>query len=258
MSASFLNKSTSAGKKTAAWWTRLIAISLWVVVGFAAAQLILTGFILLLDHLGVPLRAYNQALLNTMFAASVYLLTLIIVLGVPWWLKKRSTTKAELGLTRLPSWLDIGLSLPAFFLYFLLTAILSLAAVALIPGYDGAQPQEIGFNQLTNYTEYTLAFLTLVILAPLAEEVIFRGYLYGKLRKTASIWLALPITSLLFAVVHGQLNVGIDVFALSVVLCSLREITGSIWAGVLLHMLKNGLAFYLLFINPSLSNIMGG
>jgi len=34
------------------------------------------------------------------------------------------------------------------------------------------------------------------------------------------------------------------------VLCTLRIVTGSIWAGVLLHMIKNGLAFYVLFVAP--------
>jgi hypothetical protein len=72
------------------------------------------------------------------------------------------------------------------------------------------------------------------------------------------VWAAIIITSLLFGAVHGQWNVAIDVFVLSLVLCSLREVTGNIWAGVLLHMLKNGLAFYLLFINPSLLHTIGG
>ena len=47
---------------------------------------------------------------------------------------------------------------------------------------------------------------------------------------------------------HGQWNVGINVFAMSIVLCVMREITGSIYSGILLHMLKNMLAFYLLYI----------
>jgi membrane protease YdiL (CAAX protease family) len=39
-----------------------------------------------------------------------------------------------------------------------------------------------------------------------------------------------------------------DTFSLGLVLGSLRLITGSIWAGVLLHALKNSVAYYFLFI----------
>ena len=39
-----------------------------------------------------------------------------------------------------------------------------------------------------------------------------------------------------------------NVFALSVALCVLREITGTIYAGILTHMIKNGVAFYLLYV----------
>jgi membrane protease YdiL (CAAX protease family) len=91
----------------------------------------------------------------------------------------------------------------------------------------------------------------LVVIAPFAEEILFRGYLYGKLRKSIPTWLAMVVTSALFGAIHAQWNVGVDVFVLSMVACSLREVTGGIWAGILLHMLKNGLAFYILFINPS-------
>jgi membrane protease YdiL (CAAX protease family) len=98
----------------------------------------------------------------------------------------------------------------------------------------------------------------LIIVAPVAEEVLFRGYLYGKLRKSVPVWAAIGIVSVLFGSIHGQWNVAIDVFALSIVLCVLREITGSIWAGILLHMVKNGLAFYILFINPAVLGTIGG
>ena len=65
---------------------------------------------------------------------------------------------------------------------------------------------------------------------------------------SSKIPLAIFLTSILFAVLHGQLNVGITVFVLSVVLCGLREITGTIWSGMLLHILSNGIAFYILYI----------
>ena len=40
------------------------------------------------------------------------------------------------------------------------------------------------------------------------------------------------------------------VFAMSIVMCAVRELTGTIWGGILIHILKNGIAFYFLFVNP--------
>ncbi|MBO7664280.1 CPBP family intramembrane metalloprotease, partial [Candidatus Saccharibacteria bacterium] len=69
-----------------------------------------------------------------------------------------------------------------------------------------------------------------------------------KKRERLAIIVATLITSIAFGCMHGQWNVGVNVFALSVVLCVLREITGSIYSGILVHMLKNAIAFYLLYI----------
>jgi membrane protease YdiL (CAAX protease family) len=47
----------------------------------------------------------------------------------------------------------------------------------------------------------------------------------------------------------GPLWIGaVDTFTLSLVLVSLREITGNLWAGISLHAAKNGIAFILLFV----------
>lgn len=237
-------------------WSRLFLLPLWVVVGFGVSNLVLTGIVLGLKALGVSFAGINPALLNTILAACIYGLSLLVVVGVPWLMGKHSTNKRELGLWRLPDWADIGLAPVGFVLYFLLSALTLYVAALVLPGFDSDQLQETGFGTISQGYEYVLAFITLVVAAPIAEEVLFRGYLYGKLRKSASIWLATFVTSMVFGVIHGQWNVAVDVFALSIILCVLREITGSIWAGILLHMMKNGIAFYLLFINPTLVGII--
>ena len=96
--------------------------------------------------------------------------------------------------------------------------------------------------------DFIMAFICLVVLAPLCEEIIFRGWLYGKLRFRMPALPAILIVSVLFGIMHGQWNVGVTVFAMSLGMCVLREFTGTIWAGVLLHMIKNGIAFYFLFV----------
>src|SRR5690606_13390705 len=163
----------------------------------------------------------------------------------------------ELGMHKLPSWRDILISPAATVVYFGLSMLIMALVVELIPGFNVEQAQDVGFSNLAERTDLVIAFLTLVVLAPVAEEVLFRGYLYGKLRRYSSVAVAAVLTGVMFGLVHGQWNVVLDSFVLSLVMCGLREFTGTIWAGVLVHMLKNGLAFYLLFINPNLMNMVG-
>ncbi|OYW41821.1 hypothetical protein B7Z28_02090 [Candidatus Saccharibacteria bacterium 32-45-3] len=108
----------------------------------------------------------------------------------------------------------------------------------------------MGFTNIKTLSELVLVFVGLVVLPPIFEEIIFRGYLYGRVRLW---WRFVPtalLTSVMFGVVHGQWNVGIDVFILSLVMCYVREKFDSIWPSIIMHMLKNGLAYFLLFIGP--------
>lgn len=235
-----------------------VALPVWVLLSFVLAQVLTGALIGFLQFIGVPLAAVNQAILSTSLSVVVYVLSLVITIGLPWLIRRYKTTPADVGLQRLPSWLELGITPVAFLVYVVLSAILTALATQFLPFIDFEQAQETGFDQLSQNYEYVLAFLTLVVLAPVAEEVLFRGYLFGKLRQHAPVWVAILVTSLLFAAVHGAWNVGIDVFALSIVLCLLRVWLKSIWAPILLHMLKNGIAFYFLFINPTLLTTLGG
>lgn len=230
----------------------------WVFVSFLGANILVGVIIELLQATSLYIPTASDPVFNTVLAAVVYSFTLAITLGVPWLLKRRMTSKRELGIDRLPDWIDIMLAPAGAIIYLLGAGLLVGIFMKLFPQIDYEQAQDIGFKDLSGYWQYLLAFVTLVVIAPIAEEVLFRGYLYGKLRKHVSLWLAMLLTSVLFGAAHGQWNVAIDTFALSIVLCSLREVTGSIWAGTLLHMLKNGLAFYVLFINPSFLTTIGG
>lgn len=150
------------------------------------------------------------------------------------------------GFARNLDWKDLLLSAAGFIAYMLATTVV-LSIVAHLPGFDAGQSQNVGVGKVYG-GERLIAFLVLVVLTPIAEETMFRGIFYGYLRKLGVWrWVAVFIVSALFGLAHGQWNVGLDVFSLSVVLCILRELTGSIWAGVVVHMIKNFIAFYLLY-----------
>jgi membrane protease YdiL (CAAX protease family) len=233
------------------------ALLAWVCIGFAVSQLIV-----LLAWQGIQALGWgvgvNGAVLNTTVAAVVYVLTMAFVIGLPWLIFKRRTTRADLALTTFPTWLDIILAPTGFVVYVAASALLLFLAGILMPWIDLNQVQDTGFSGVTVRYEYILAFVTLVVIAPVAEEILFRGYLFGKLLKHVPVWVAVLLTSAVFAAIHGAWNVAIDVFALSIVLCIVRLLSKSLWPAILLHMIKNGIAFYLLFINPAILNTLGG
>lgn len=198
-------------------------------------------------------------IIQSLYSFIIYLLAILIMLGVPLLLRKKfpkltghplleKTSREELGLVGLPTWTDILLAPIGFIAQLVLsTAFVSLFS-ALFSWFNASEAQEVGYSDLFTPGDKILAFLIIAIIVPIAEEIIFRGFLYGKLRKHLNLPVAMLLTSLLFAFLHGQWNVGVNVFAVSLVLCGLREITGTIYAGILVHILKNAVAFYLLFV----------
>jgi membrane protease YdiL (CAAX protease family) len=261
MSVNLLNKkgdTTPAGKERRRFdWRFLIALPIWVTLSFFAAQFLIVVLVWLLRVSGYPVQSQlNPTVFEALVAGLVYLFTLMIVIGVPWLVRKRPTTLDTLGLQRLLTWTDLGLAPLTYIVYVLVLAAALAAIIHFFPSFQLDQAQDVGFKTLSHQYEYMLAFATLVVIGPVAEEALFRGYLYGKLRSHVPIYVAMLVTSLLFAIAHGQWNVAVDTFILSMVLCGLREITGSIWAGIVVHMLKNFIAFYSLFVAPYM--MLGG
>ncbi|OGL27562.1 hypothetical protein A3C39_04660 [Candidatus Saccharibacteria bacterium RIFCSPHIGHO2_02_FULL_46_12] len=249
----------SPGPKKHRNWSALLLYPAWVITSFILAVLIVSIVFQVLSFTGIDVETLiPDAALQTLSAAVIYVLSFVIAFGGQYLVTKKVISLEKLGLTRLMTWMDIGLAPLAVIVYSLVSVALLNLVVFVVPSFPVDQAQDIGFKALNDQASYILAFTTLVVVAPIAEEVLFRGYLYGKLRGAVPIWIAAIVTSVIFGVIHGQWNVAVDVFALSLVLCSLREITGSIWAGVLLHMLKNGIAFYFIFIGSVVTPGLGG
>ena len=237
----------------------------WVAVSVIASQVVVGYLILWI----VGAETFQTPVVTTVYSALSYILAMVLVILVPRRVpaKNKNATKDQgantsssmrdlLGLRGWPTWTDIGLAPVGFVVQLILAALLVGLFGMLFPWFDVEQAQDVGYNVLNGGVDRIVAFLALVVIAPIAEEIIFRGWLYGKIRRklsgrmsnVAGMILAIFLVSLLFGVIHVQWNVGVNVFAVSVVLCALREITGTIYAGMLVHMLKNGVAFYLLYV----------
>lgn len=245
-------------KRIAVATARLVGYPAWVYLAFLVSGLVIG---LLVRPLVQGLSSDALTVTIVIATALVYALALGIVLLVPRPPKGAAvaTWRRTLGLERALRWSHLGRAMILYPAYFgtLLLAIILLQLFA--PGLiDLEQTQETGYDPATFsvWYQYVLAFIGLVVLPPFFEELLFRGYLFGKLRAglrgKVGFWVAALITSTLFGAVHGQWNVAIDTFILSLYLSYLREWSGSIWPAVTLHAIKNGVAYFMLFIAPLL------
>jgi len=78
-----------------------------------------------------------------------------------------------------------------------------------------------------------------VIVAPLAEEVVFRGYLYPAAKRFCGAYGAMIFSSMVFAAAHANAVALVPLFILAMLLCLIYELTGSIWANISVHFLFN-------------------
>lgn len=216
----------------------VVSGTLWGFVTFFLPQYALVPFLGFFEALPLDRNAKLFMLQGISELATVFLLWLVLK-------KLYRVDFKSIGLGKFNPGL-LGWSVLAFPLY-LITATFFSNIVARFFGIDLLQQQDIGYSNPNGY-ELLLTFMALVLLAPFVEETLFRGFLFKAFRRTFGFWVGAIVVSLLFAVAHGQANVGVDVFVLSMFLCYLREKTDSLWPSIALHAMKNLVAFIFLFI----------
>jgi membrane protease YdiL (CAAX protease family) len=228
------------------WRLVLTAVAIFLVSQVIAA--LIAELVLALAH-----QNSSTSLDNSIAAQFVYVL---IAEGLAAWLvvkivRRRGLNLGFIGLGRRPVISDLTKAFIGFGVFYLLLIIASVLVNSFSPDLTN-QKQNLGFTNIHSSSDNILAFLALVLLPPLGEETLVRGYLYSGLRSIWRFGPALLLTSLVFGIAHLELGSGsplvwgaaLDTFLLSVVLVYLRERTGALYAGMLVHMLNNLIAFF--------------
>jgi membrane protease YdiL (CAAX protease family) len=162
-------------------------------------------------------------------------------------IKNMSLTAKSLWLKK-PSYGDVGQALLGFGLYVLLSRIVFAALSVLVPSINLSQKQDIGFGQAGGAI-LAVIFVAIVVAPALFEELLFRGFLRQRLMAARVSYAATAvICSALFGLAHGQVNVAVDTFVLSLVMFFVLRDRCNLWVSVGIHALKNSLAFIAIFI----------
>jgi uncharacterized protein len=105
-------------------------------------------------------------------------------------------------------------------------------------------PDQLGADRSNVALVFVIVLVTVV--APIAEELFFRGYFFAALRNWRGVWPAAVVTGLVFGAIHaGSAPVGflVPLAFLGLLLCLLYERTGSLYPCIALHAFNNSLAF---------------
>lgn len=177
-----------------------------------------------------------------------------LLLGIIWYRKHRPVRDASFkevsNGTLFLSLALMGVSLQCL-ISMCLNIIYPLLPQVLIEEYDALMETLLGGS-------VWLSLFVTVILAPLAEELLFRGVTMRKAEKIMPFMAANILQAILFGIYHGNLIQGTYAFAMGLILGFVVEYFHSIWASILLHAFVNGSAELLSHLPQQLTETMLG
>jgi len=147
---------------------------------------------------------------------------------------------ADFGLVRPRIGRAFGLLLAVWFGFFAFSAAW---AAALSLHERQTLPDELGIQDSS--LNLALVIVLITVIAPLGEELFFRGYFFGALRNWKGWLPAAIITGLVFGAIHiGSAPIGFTVplAGFGFGLCLLYHRTGSLYPCIALHALNNSVA----------------
>ena len=200
-------------------------------------------------YLAESLTDANVLLVITAFATIGTL-----VLGVLWYRAHKPKTdfalKEVVNGKLIVAMVCLGVSLQ-FIVSMCLNAVYPLLPQSITNQYNELMESLMGSNVL-------LSMFVTVILAPLAEELLFRGITLKKAQKIMPFMAANVLQAVLFGIYHMNLIQGVYAFVLGMILGFTAEYFHSIWASILLHACVNAAAEILVILPEAVTNTISG
>ena len=220
-----------------------------IVVGLKMASLGITDMAEKEAYLAESMSSSNVILIITAIATMV---TLIV--GALWYRGHKPVNdfslKEVVNGKLLLAMACLGLSLQ-FLISMCLNAVYPILPQNLTDQYSELIEQLLGGNIF-------LSLFVTVILAPLAEEFLFRGITLKKAQKIMPFMAANVLQSVLFGIYHMNWIQGVYAFVLGMILGFTAEYFHSIWASILLHAFVNGSAEILSLLPEWMTETLSG
>jgi membrane protease YdiL (CAAX protease family) len=170
---------------------------------------------------------------------------LLIVLLVRW---RRHTTLTALGL-RLPAWPWLAAGLPLGFAVYVLEDVGGVIGRIVLPAANTTN-QCVGIRGEFGGS-LALTLLAVAVIAPISEEIIFRGFTFRWLQGRLPLWAAVLASAAIFSAAHAgwaEPSLFLPVFLGGVLLAYVYAKSRSVWPGVIIHMTINIVGVILILV----------
>lgn len=119
---------------------------------------------------------------------------------------------------------------------------LGIAITFFLSRWTGARPSHPAVEMISSDPWKVLGLLALAsVYAPIVEETMFRGALYGGIRRACGIVISALVVSFIFSAMHPQGWAGVPaLMSIAIVFTMLREWRGSLLAPIAAHAINNG------------------
>jgi hypothetical protein len=209
----------------------------WIFGVFIALQVVAAGILIAFDADPTDEAEQLTALLATLVADAVALV------GIPLWLLGgRIAGVRALGL-RKPSWSVVGWGIAGLALSYVALGIY-VGLVAVI-GIDELEPVSAIDDDSIFRNAYLVAItgIVVVFVAPIAEEIFFRGFLIGGIARRWSLIPAVVVSAAVFAAIHVDVGSLIPFAIIGVIFAFIYLRSGNLLSSVVAHTLFNTIAF---------------
>ncbi len=245
----------SQGKLRRAFVPPAVGGSIWletaaVFVGaFLLLKVVVTGLALVFTPAGGEVPGWVQT--SPLVLQWLVLLSIFwpLVRGMEW-----TEYRRQIGLhSGLGFWREVGAGVWGYLAGLPLLAVAMGITVVIVmvkgllsrvpEGEAPVQPENPIVDLLSVAGPFTMVmfFLLATVWAPLVEEIVFRGALFRHIRSRVSLWLAAPLTALVFGVMHGyDALLLLPVITIGFIFAFVREWRASLVGPIVAHALHNG------------------
>ena len=182
--------------------------------------------------------------------AQVALGVLLAVVTVTWVRSRHGAWRGPLGLGERPRaaelWYGAGAGLAIFAITTLVVAPLFFALVSFVTGEPVVAPQQEVLPEEPASLHIAITGVAVILAAPAGEELFFRGFLFGGLRRRMGFWTAALISSAVFAFTHYLPLLMPLLFVVGLGLAWVYERRGSLWPCMAAHAAFNVVGYVLI------------